>query len=547
MSNTLPQIKESNGFNFITSIWIVPFIAIVIALWLTFQYYSQLGQKIEITFEKNSGLKAGHSQIKFKDVTIGQVIKVELNNDGEGIKIIARINKDAVDYLNEESKFWIVKPKVGMSGISGLETIISGTYINLYSKKEKFKKEKFVGLEQPYRLLAEGEYLHLNASSSFNVNRGTPVFFKNMKAGYVEYVLIALDGKSVDVIIYIDKAYVPYIHVDTRFWVQSTLNINYTNGQLDFTMAPASNLVRGGIEFSAGKDSSAKVPYDYIFRLYRDSSTAADKKIGIGGEAIKEYAMYFDEPIAKLKRDASVRYEKFDIGRVKDIVHRYNSKSHELSGKVLVSIDTSIFIDPNEINKTGEANLIQAVKDGLRASVQEYDPISGLLYINLSFVESNQTKMIVYQDKYANFPTVLTHGSGLISELEGLIAALGKLPLDDLIRSIDDTVDNFNGILETNKNETHQLFVNLNKTIEGINKIVDGKEFSKIPAEWNKTMVGLRKTLRSLDSVMKSNGKESLLSSQLTETLKEVSRASRDTQKILKKLERKPDSLIFGD
>ncbi|MEA3491202.1 MAG: MlaD family protein [Campylobacterota bacterium] len=547
MSKALPEIKESNGFNFITSIWIVPFIAIVIALWLTYQHYSQLGQKIEITFEKNSGLKAGHSQIKFKDVSIGQVIQVALDDDGDGIKVTARIDKEAIDYLNEEAKFWIIKPTVGMSGVSGLDTIISGTYINLYSKKKRFNKKRFMGLEQPYRLLADGEYFHLNASSSFNVDRGTPIFFKNMKAGYVEYVFISLDGKSVDVIVYIEKTYAPYIHVDTKFWVQSTLNINYANGQLDFTVAPASNLVKGGIEFSAGEDSSGKVPYDYIFRLYRDSSTAADKKIGMGGEAIREYAMHFDESIAKLKRDASVRYEKFDIGRVKDIAHRYNSKSHKLSGKVLISIDTSIFIDPDESNKTGEANLIQAVKDGLRASLQEHDPISGLLYINLSFAEDNQTEMITYQNGYANFPTISTQGSGLVSELEGLIVKLGELPLDDLIRSIDDTVDNLNGILETNRSETDQLFVNLNRTLEGINKIVDSREFSKIPAQLNKTMVRLRKTLRSIDSMMKSNGRESLLSSQLTETLKEVSRASRDTQKVLKKLEQKPNSLIFGD
>ena len=87
-----------------------------------------------------------------------------------------------------------------------------------------------------------------------------------MKAGYVEYVTISLDGKSVDVIVYIEKPYIPYIHTDTKFWIQSTIDIDYSNGQLDFNVAPLSNLVRGGIEFSStGEDVMKKVPIIIFF------------------------------------------------------------------------------------------------------------------------------------------------------------------------------------------------------------------------------------------------------------------------------------------
>jgi len=193
MSQQIPEIEESRKYNFITSIWIIPFIAIVIALWLAFQYYSKLGPKIEITFQSNEGLKAGQSQIKFRNVPIGKVLKVMLNEHGEGIKVTARINKEATLYLNDDSKFWIVKPEVGIGGISGLDTILSGTYINLMSEKKETKKRDFIGLEQPYRLLEDGDYYHLSASSSHNLKEGTPVFFKSMKAGFVEYVTIGLE------------------------------------------------------------------------------------------------------------------------------------------------------------------------------------------------------------------------------------------------------------------------------------------------------------------------------------------------------------------
>ena len=548
MSDQIPEIQESNKFRFITSIWIVPIIAIVIALWLAFQYYSELGPKIEIIFQSNQGLKEGQSQVKFRNVPIGKVLEVSLNENGEGVKVIARIDKEATIYLNDEAKFWIVKPEVGISGVSGLDTILSGTYINMESQKKKMEKRDFIGLEQPYRLLEKGDYFHLSASSSHNLKKGTPVFFKSMKAGLVEYVTIGLDGESVDVIIYVDKAYIPYIHPDSKFWVQSSLSIDYLNGQLNFNMAPMSNIISGGIEFSSsGQDTEKKVPYDYIFRLYKDSAVAAEKKIGKGGEAIKKYYMLFNESTAKLKKDASVKYDGFDVGRVKDIAYAYDSKSHQLSGEVIVLIDTSIFFDLNDSNHTGEENLKNAVKEGLRASIQEHDPITGYLYISLEFVETNQTKEIVQKEHYTVFPTVSTSGEGIMSGLSGLIDSIRELPLESLIVSIDEAAESFSGLLNKNNAAIRKLLSGLDKTLDGVNKMVGSKEFSKMPKELNETMRELQKTLRSLNSVMKSNSDESLLSSQLSETLKEVKKASIDTQKLFNKLDRKPNSLIFGD
>ena len=548
MDEKIPVIRESTKFRFITSIWIVPIIAVVIALWLVFQYFSTLGPKIEITFESNEGLRAGQSLVKFRNVPIGKVEKVILDDDGRGVKVIARMEKEAAPYLNEHANFWIVKPEVGVGGVSGLDTILTGTYINMSSRKKKMNKKKFIGLEHAYRLLEEGEYFHLNATDSYGIVVGTPVYFKSMKAGFVEYVTISLDGKSVDIIVYIDKSYVSYIHTDTKFWKQSSVDIEYANGQLNFNMAPLSNIVHGGIEFSStGEDITGKVPYDYIFRLYRSSSVASDKRIGKGGGAIKVYRMKFDESTAKLKRDASVKYEKFDIGRVKDIAYAFDRRSHQLRAEVVVSIDTSIFFDPNDTNHTGEDNLEKAVGDGLRASLQEYDPISGQLYIDLKFADTNQSEMIVCQGDTAFFPTVSSGGGGIMGGLNGLIDNLRNLPLDQLIRSISRVADDLSGVLKNNEKVLGEMMSNLNKTLEGINRMVGSKAFARMPKELNQTMRGLQKTLKSLDSILKSNGNDSLMSSQLTETLRQLNKASLDTQKLLRKLDRKPNSLIFGD
>jgi paraquat-inducible protein B len=548
MPEEIPDIRESTKFNFVTSIWIVPIIAILIALWLVFQYFSELGPKITIIFESNEGLKAGQSQVKYRNVSIGKVEKVTINDSGEGVKVVARINKEAIDYLNDDSKFWIVKPEVGMRGISGLDTIFTGTYIEMSGKKSKMDKSKFVGLRHPYKSNEDGIYFHLNAISSYGVSEGTPVYFKNLKVGDVEHVSISIDGKSVDVIVYIDKNYVSYIHADTKFWIQSSFNIHYSNGQLNLNIAPISHIMRGGIEFSSsGSDTDRIVPKDYIFRLYSNSAVATDEKIGRGGRAIKDYYLEFNQSTAKLKRDASVKYDNFNIGQVKDLSYRYDNKTHKLGGEVLISIDTSIFFDPMDINHTGEENLEQAVRDGLRASLQKYDPITGLLYINLDFIESNKTIEIKHYGDYATLPTISDDSIGVIDNLNDLIDSIKKLPLNELIVSIDDAISNFSTILKENRDNTHQIMVNLNKTIESVNKMLGSKEFKNLPKELNKTMRELQKSLKSLDNILRSNGDESLLSSQLTQTLKELNKSSIDTQRLLKKLDRKPNALIFGD
>lgn len=134
-----------------------------------------------------------------------------------------------------------------------------------------------------------------------------------------------------------------------------------------------------------------------------------------------------------------------------------------------------------------------------------------------------------------------------MSEMSGLIKTIQELPLEKLITSISDAADNFSGLLNKNEKVTQELLSNLNKTLMGVNEMVGSKAFETMPTELNKTMQELQKTLQSLDSVMKSNSDESLMSSQLTETLKGVNKASMDTQKLLKKLDRQPNSLIFGD
>jgi len=356
MPEQLPQVEESTKFNFFTSIWIVPFIALIIAGWLAYQYYSELGPEIKIVFPHNEGLKAGQSKIKYKDVPVGTVTKITLQEDGNGVVVIARMEKVAEPYLNDNAKFWIVKPELGVSGISGLDTLISGNYIGIASKKGGKLKKNFVGMEHAYRSDKNGEYFVLRTPrGDSSVKTGTPIYLKNIRVGRVEYVMLGLDDVFVDVIVFIDKRYVPYVHTDSKFWVRSTLDAEIVNGALDVNVAPVVDLLQGAIEFSTtGRDANRTVPDTFAFLLHKNKSSVNTKKLGHEKKEIDFFMLHTEDSIAKLKIGSPVRYDGFKIGSVVEITLSYDKKTHKMNGSVLTEIDTSVFDDLSDAERYGK-------------------------------------------------------------------------------------------------------------------------------------------------------------------------------------------------
>ena len=545
MSQEIPEIEESTKFNFITSIWIVPFIALLIAGWLAYQYYSELGPQIRITFPKNEGLQAGQSHIKYRDVPIGVINKIELQEDGEGVVVVARMDRSVTPYLNENSKFWIVKPEVGVSGISGLDTLISGTYINMFAQKNGNYKENFAGLDHAYRNIGGGEYFVLNTPrGDSSVKVGTPIYLKNVKVGQVEYVVLALDDASVDVIVFIDKRYVPYIHTDSKFWVRSTLDAGLQNGNLDITVAPVTDLIQGAIEFSTtGKESNRTVPNSFVFELYKNKNIIEGKKVGYGGKYIKTFMLHTEGSLAKLKENAAVRYEGFEVGKVKKISLSYERSTHKMRGKVVVDIDTSVFKDKNDTQHTGEENLYQAVKEGLRAQIVPTDIITGMLYVDLVFDSNDTSRVITKEGRYASLPTVGYSSGNIMASATKILDKINRLPLEKLLASLNKVVD------ESAKPvaNANAVLLDLKKSVENINKMTNKRSFAAMPDEVNRMLKELTRTLQTTKKVVKGYDSNSLITKQLSQTLKIVTETSKEMQQFLEMLNRKPNSLIFGD
>lgn len=556
MSKQIPKIEASDEFHFMTSIWIVPFIALLIAAWLAYQYFSELGPQIRIVFPKNEGLQAGQSHIKYRNVPVGTVTKIELQEDGTGIVVVARMEKTVTPFLNESSKFWIVKPEVGIGGVSGLDTLISGTYIDMHAKKDENIRANFVGQEHAYRNDSTGEYFVLNTHKGESaIKVGTPIYLKNIKVGQVEYVVLSLDNASVDVIVFIQNEYTPYLRTDSSFWVRTTFDVSFNNGHLDLAVAPVTDLIQGAIEFSSHKKGlSCNVPDGYVFKLYSNKGEVENTYLGKDKQQLEPFKIQTKESMAKLHIGSSVRYEGFEVGKVTEINTHYNKETHAMLTDVIVSINMAIFSNVNDVmSMTGKENFMQAIRDGLEAKIVPSDPITGFLYVDLIFGdEENQT--ILYDRGYNVLPSAADTSGNMMASMTKILDKINAIPLDTLVASLQKMIANANTlVLDSGKvvKDVNAPLVTvleeLQTTVKNLNKFSSKKTFVAMPDTMDKTLKELTKTLKTTKKVVGGYSNNSLIARQLSDTLKMVTKTSKEMSLFLKMLNRKPNSLIFGD
>lgn len=547
MAKQIPEITESSSFNLITSIWIVPVIALVIAGWLAFQHFSERGPEIKIIFPQNEGLVAGQSLVKFKNVPVGKVTDIYAEEGTDGVVVVVRMNsKESKPYLTEHARFWIVKPEVGLTGVSGLDTLLSGTYINIYSEAGgKNITDKFIGLTQPYRDDLKGDYFTLTSPTGEGVQVGTPIYFKNIRVGQVEYLYLGLNDKDVEIIVFIDKEYTPYINDDSKFWLRSTMNIDFTKGNLDISIAPMNYLLQGGIEFSSsGKNEKRLVPSKHIYKLFKNKTEAKGQAIGSEVVFLKRFMLEIEnQSISKLNVGAPVRFEGFDIGQIEEMDISYNRTTHKMIAKVLFWIDSSVFEDENDKNATGLDNFYLAVKEGLRAKIASLDPITGMLYIDLTFKHQDGNGTIIDGGRYEQLPMASYNDSGIMDSVGQILNKLNNLPLEKLLASVTKVVEESSEPVQ-NANE---LLVELQTTVKNINKLTSKKSFEVLPDELSMALKEMTRTLKSTQKVVKGYDSDSLVKQQLTQTLEILSKTSQEMQIFLRMLNRKPNSLIFGD
>lgn len=241
--------------------------------------YNQTGIEIQVRFESGEGIQANKTEVVYKGMSVGKVKALALDDEGNTRGVIATVemNKDVQQYLKSSTRFWLVKPSVTLAGITGLETLVSGNYIAISpGEGETARKFKALAEEPPLSDAKPGLHLTIKADRLGSLNRGSPVFYKQIQVGQVKSYLLSEDQNTVEIKVFIEPTYANLVRKHTRFWNASGISIDANLSGVKVRSESLASIVAGGIAFATPENRRDSPPTDpsLPFRLYEDFDAA---------------------------------------------------------------------------------------------------------------------------------------------------------------------------------------------------------------------------------------------------------------------------------
>ncbi|MGE8150507.1 MlaD family protein [Pseudomonas vancouverensis] len=275
----LPVAKTRPASNW-SAIWVLPLIALIIGGWLGWRAYNENGIEIQVRFESGEGIQANKTEVVYKGMSVGKVKSLKLDDEGDSKGVIATIemNKDVEPYLRTSTRFWLVKPSVTLAGITGLETLVSGNYVAVSpGEGEPVRKFKALAEEPPLSDAKPGLHLTIKADRLGSLNRGSPVFYKQIKVGQIKSYVLSEDQSTVELKVFIEPTYAKLVRKHTRFWNASGISIDANLSGVKVRSESLASIVAGGIAFATPENRKDSPPTDpsLPFRLYEDFDAAA--------------------------------------------------------------------------------------------------------------------------------------------------------------------------------------------------------------------------------------------------------------------------------
>lgn len=552
------------GYTGLMSIWLIPLIAICIAGWLIIQSVLDKGPEISISLTSAKGLEAGKTALKYKDVVIGVVVRIEIPDEREGIDVIVSINKEASKYLTETARFWVVSPAISLEGVSGLETLLSGAYLEIDPGNGGDTAYTFKGLEVPPVITSKtsGKEYIVRSDRLGNVKRGTPVIYKGLQVGKILGYRLADDQKTVELITFIEAPHTDLIFEGTRFWNAGSVSINVSATGVEMGASSLAALLSGAIEFlpPARTQNSVLATEGHEFHLYGGRNAMDEARFT---ERLP-YLLYFDGSVSGLEVGAPVEFKGIKIGSVRDITLEIEQDTGNYYIPVLIEIEPQRIAIQDYGSNNGSAPIQQNVlrqralesliNRGLRARLKSKNFLTGQLIVDLDLFPNKPAIFVSRNMDYQELPTLPTELEEITTSLTRLVEKIEKLPIEKLANSLIRTAEGLEGIISEGQlietiGEYRDLAKSVSSMIDQVNKetlprisdaVDEGKGALKRVDE---TLKSATKLFATADAAL-SDG--SPLKYDLTIMMRELSAASRSVRNLAEFLERNPSALLGG-
>lgn len=528
-SGGLPPPRVARRRDWMPSlIWLIPVVAALVGIFLVARILIDRGPEIVLTFKTAEGLEAGKTAVKYKDVQIGVVQSLRLAHDRSHVRVTLQLNKDANAFTAEDTRYWVVRPRLDTSGISGLSTLLSGAYIGADAGTSEESAKEFTGLEVPPIVTrdASGKQFLLRASDIGSLDVGSPVYFRRIKVGQVAAYELNEDGRGVTLRVFVNAPYDKFVGGNSRFWQASGLDMRLNASGITLRTQSLATILLGGIAFGAPENENGPVAAENTaFALAEDEGAAMKPPDGPAAPML----LYFNQSLRGLSPGAPVDFRGVVIGEVKSIGIQFDREAREFRMPVMVTLypdrlNVRTNGAPQESLYTQHQRLRFLIEKGLRAQMRTGNLLTGQNYIAIDFFPKAPKVSIDLSKNPVEMPTVPNSLDELQSQVQEIATKLNKVPFEQIGADVRTALATLNKTLVS----AEQLTRTLNNDVS---------------PEITAAMKDARKTINSAERTL---AQDSPLQQDMRQTLQELTRAAGSVRVLTDYLERHPESLLRG-
>lgn len=524
----------------ISPIWIIPLVALLIAAWLAMRSWQQKGTEIEILFDNANGIQVGQTQVRLKDVPVGRVTRIRLSADLTQVSVFALLDRQVSRHLGENSRFWLVSPRVSASGVSNLGTLISGIYIVMDPGKPGDFRSVFTGLTEPPAIQSDdqGTQFLLLAESLGSLDLGSPVYFRQLKVGEVTSYKLANNGNHVEVRVFIEAPHDKLVLQRSRFWNVSGVNVSVGAEGIRAEVGSLASIINGGIAFenTVGFEAPQRAPSDYQFYLYKDRNSVIDERYTLK----YFYLLKFSHSVRGLSEGAPVEFRGIKVGEVVDVQLHTVDKDPD-------GLHVYISVEPQRLDASSEpsreefdALLESLVAEGLRAKIKTANLLTGSRMIDLGFPVGPTRGQFIRSAQYTQIPTVDDAAVDLEQQLSALAEKINQIPLDKIGTDLSQSLTSLNNLLAVF--DERGTAAKLDQTLGNVSLASEQLETTMEDAQV--LMRDMAVALKSVDAMLSP---DSPTQYELRTMLQALQTAAETMGRLGDKLNQKPNALIFGE
>ena len=539
-------------------IWLIPIVALIVGLIFVYEDYRGKGPVIDISFESAEGIVPNQTALKYRDVIVGQVKNVEFSEDLSRVRVQVQLTNNIASQVTEHTRFWAVRPRITLTGASGISTLFSGVYITMDPGRAGSKKDEFTGLEEPPLLFSHsvGTGYKLRTPELGSLSISAPVYYRQIQVGEVLRYSLSDDQTFVEVDIFVKAPHDQLVKQNSRFWNVSGLGVELGGDGVKVDMASLTSLVVGGVAFETpdALTNSQPAQAGATFILYEDRKESIKTPISI----TVPYVLYFDDSVRGLSVGAAVEFRGIRIGTVADISMRHDLADGQIRIPVLVQLEPERILMPSRqehiATEAYDQHLQQMmnklVANGMRARIQTGNLLTGQLIVDFDMFPDAPEAHIDYQGDYPVLPTVPGTLTSLTQTLTDIMNKLDSLPLADIGQHLEQTLAGVDKLV--NSNELQQALADFATTMQSTRELMHSLDsgapplmasLNQLSEEGGQMLRQADKTLQELEGMVAEDG---VVGSELTRMLQEISTAAKSVGSLTEYLQRHPEALLQG-